>query len=85
MRPAGTPELAERLGLHPNEVRNHLERMEQAGLVERARVLRQARLAAGGLADRRGRTARRGPPRAYRDLGRWLARTFGASPPALVI
>ena len=77
-RPAGTVELAERLELHPNGVRNHLERMEQAGLVERAQVRRQRgrppdawRIAAG---------ARPGgdPPRAYRDLGRWLARAFGS-------
>ena len=75
-RPAGTVELAERLGLHPNGVRNHLERMAQAGLVERARVRRQRgrppdawRIAVG---------ARPGgdPPRAYRDLGRWLARAL---------
>jgi DNA-binding transcriptional ArsR family regulator len=36
-RPVGTVELAERLDLHPNGVRIHLERMEQAGLVGRAR------------------------------------------------
>jgi predicted ArsR family transcriptional regulator len=75
-RSAGTVELAERLGLHPNGVRIHLERMEQAGLVQRARVR-----------QRRGRPpdawkiapeAKPGghAPRAYRDLGRWLARAF---------
>jgi predicted ArsR family transcriptional regulator len=41
-RPAGTAELAERLGLHPNGVRVHLERLLDAGLVARARA-RQAR------------------------------------------
>jgi predicted ArsR family transcriptional regulator len=77
-RPAATLELAERLELHPNGVRIHLERMNQAGLVERARVR-----------DRRGRPpdawtisaeARPGgrDPRAYRDLGRWLARALKA-------
>jgi predicted ArsR family transcriptional regulator len=75
-RPAGTVELAERLELHPNGVRIHLERMAQAGLVERARVR-----------DRRGRPpdawtisseARPGgsDPRGYQDLGRWLARAL---------
>ena len=75
-RPAGTVELAERLDLHPNGVRIHLERMQQAGLVERARVRHQ-----------RGRPpdawtiapdARPGgsAPRAYQDLGRWLARAL---------
>jgi predicted ArsR family transcriptional regulator len=77
-RPAGTVELAERLDLHPNGVRIHLERMQQAGLVQRARVR-----------DKRGRPpdvwtiaadARPGgsAPRAYQDLGRWLARALRA-------
>ena len=77
-RPAGTVELAERLDLHPNGVRIHLERMQRAGLVERARVR-----------DKRGRPpdawtiasdARPGgsAPRAYQDLGRWLARALRA-------
>ena len=82
-RPAGTVELAERLDLHPNGIRLHLERLEQAGLVERARVR-----------QRRGRPpdawtiapdARPGgrPPRAYQDLGRWLARALRARPGGL--
>ena len=73
-RAAKTTELAARLDLHPNGVRIHLERLEQAGLVARARVR-----------GRRGRPAdawtiapdaRPGGqrPGAYRDLGRWLAR-----------
>ncbi|HET9104159.1 MAG TPA: helix-turn-helix domain-containing protein [Solirubrobacteraceae bacterium] len=77
-RPAGTVELAERLELHPNGVRIHLERMQQAGLVERVR-----------LRHRRGRPpdvwtvsaqARPGgsAPRGYQDLGRWLARALQA-------
>lgn len=77
-RSAGTVELAERLRLHPNGVRIHLERMEQAGLVERARVRQQRgrppdvwKIAA--LAQPGGRA-----PLAYRDLGRWLARAFRA-------
>ncbi|MGH2876397.1 MAG: helix-turn-helix domain-containing protein, partial [Solirubrobacteraceae bacterium] len=68
-RPAGTVELAEALGLHPNGVRVHLERMERAGLVERARVRGQRgrppdvwRVAAGAQP---GGSA----PRGYRDLG----------------
>jgi predicted ArsR family transcriptional regulator len=82
-RPAGTVELAERLELHPNGVRIHLERMEEAGLVERARVR-----------DGRGRPpdawtisadARPGgsDPRGYHDLGRWLARALKARPRGL--
>ena len=37
-RVAKTAELAERLELHPNGVRIHLERLEEAGLVSRVRV-----------------------------------------------
>lgn len=77
-RPAGTVELAERLELHPNGVRLHLERLEEQGLVERARV-RQRRgrppdawtIAAGAQPGGRA-------PHAYRDLGRWLARALKA-------
>jgi predicted ArsR family transcriptional regulator len=82
-RPAGTVELAERLQLHPNGVRIHLERMQQAGLVRRARIR-----------ERRGRPpdawtisadARPGGsnPRGYQDLGRWLARVLHARPRGL--
>lgn len=35
--PIATGELAERTGLHPNGVRNHLERLWRAGLVDRGR------------------------------------------------
>lgn len=35
-RPLSAPEVAERVGLHPNTVRLHLERLADAGLVERA-------------------------------------------------
>ncbi len=41
-RPATTREIAAHLGLHPNGVRIHLERLEAAGLVER-RVVRAGR------------------------------------------
>jgi predicted ArsR family transcriptional regulator len=77
-RPAGTVELAERLELHPNGVRIHLERMEQAGLVQRTRVRQQR----GRPPDawRIAPDAQPGgsAPRAYQDLGRWLARAFRA-------
>lgn len=77
---ASTDDLAERLGLHPNGVRTHLQRMRDAGLVTHRRV-----------AGARGRprdawaiapTARPGgdPPQAYGALARWLARTIPASP-----
>jgi predicted ArsR family transcriptional regulator len=82
-RPAGTAELAERLELHPNGVRLHLERLAEQGLVERARAR-----------SRRGRPpdawtiapdAQPGgrAPHAYQDLGRWLARALRARPGGL--
>src|ERR1035438_2408073 len=48
-RAAGTVELAERLDLHPNGVRSHLERMEEAGRGGRGRAPR-----APGPAPQRG-------------------------------
>lgn len=72
-RPAGTEEMAECLGLHPNGVRIHLERLREAGLVSRERV-RQARGRPRDMwamaADARPSGD---PPTAYADLGRWLA------------
>jgi predicted ArsR family transcriptional regulator len=75
-RPAGTEELAERLDMHPNGVRVHLERLRDAGLVSRERT-RQAR---GRPRDmwmiapdaRPGGEA----PSGYAELGRWLARVI---------
>ncbi len=79
-RPASTDELAERLGRHPNGIRQHLERMRESGL-----VLREL--------DRRGRgrprdlwavdpTAKPGghDPTAYAELGNWLARAIDGGP-----
>jgi predicted ArsR family transcriptional regulator len=75
-RPAGTEELAERLGLHPNGVRVHLERLRKAGLIVRERT-RQPR---GRPRDMWlvAPDAQPGgdPPTAYADLGRWLARVI---------
>jgi predicted ArsR family transcriptional regulator len=79
-RPAGTVELAEHLDLHQNGVRAHLERMEKARLVarERAPQARGRPRDAWTIAP----DARPGgePPRAYADLGRWLARAIPARP-----
>jgi predicted ArsR family transcriptional regulator len=76
----GTEELAGRLGLHPNGVRRHLERLRAAGLVERRRS-----------SGRRGRPGDRwlvAPgahpggerPSGYADLARWLARAIPVGP-----
>ena len=77
-RPAPTEELAERLGLHPNGVRIHLERLQEAGLVVRDRE----RMARGRPRDvwTISPEAHPGgdPPTAYAQLGRWLVRTIAA-------
>lgn len=77
-RPAGTVELAERLELHPNGVRIHLERMEQAGLVRRDRVRRQRGRPPDAWTIAPEAQPGGSAPHAYRDLGRWLARAFRA-------
>jgi predicted ArsR family transcriptional regulator len=75
-RPAPTEELAERVGLHPNGVRVHLERMAEDGLVARHRE----RLARGRPRDTWSISpdAQPGgdPPTAYAELARWLIRTL---------
>jgi predicted ArsR family transcriptional regulator len=75
-RPAGTGELAERLELHPNGVRLHLERLEQAGLVERTRVPSPRGRPPDIWRISPGARPAGQKPRAYRDLGRWLARAL---------
>src|SRR3954452_690554 len=68
-RPTGTEELAERLDLHPNGIRAHMERLLEAGLVVRERS-RQTR---GRPRDMWliSPDARPGgdPPTAYTELG----------------
>jgi predicted ArsR family transcriptional regulator len=75
-RPARTEELAERVGLHPNGVRVHLELLRSSGLVARTRV----RQSVGRPRDEWAISpdARPGgdPPSAYAELGRWLARAI---------
>jgi predicted ArsR family transcriptional regulator len=76
--PAATDELAERVGLHPNGVRTHLELLHRAGLLRREREP----VARGRPRDRWSidPAARPGgaPPSAYADLGRWLVRALTA-------
>jgi predicted ArsR family transcriptional regulator len=77
-RPASTDELAQRLDLHPNGIRLHLERLAAHGFVLRERE-RQAR---GRPRDTWSISpeAQPGgdPPTAYADLGRWLVRAISA-------
>lgn len=78
-RPANTEELAERLDLHPNGVRVHLERLRGAGLVVRERERR----ARGRPRDIWSISPDAYPggaaPTAYANLGRWLLRAMVAS------
>jgi predicted ArsR family transcriptional regulator len=78
-RPAGTEELADRLDLHPNGVRIHLERLHNEGLVARERS-RQARGRPRDMwtiaPDARPSGA---APSGYEQLGRWLARALASS------
>src|SRR6516165_3197545 len=78
-RPAGTDELAERLVLHPNGVRVHLERLRDAGLVVRERT-RQPRGRPRDLwmIAPDARPGGEGPS-AYAQLGGWLARAVPSS------
>lgn len=78
-RPATTHELAARVGRHPNSVRVQLQRLSDAGLLERRRA-----------AQSRGRprqkwtiaaTARPAGqrPQAHGQLSQWLARAIGTT------
>ena len=75
-RPAGTAELAARLELHPNGVRIHLERLQQQGLVERARVRQQRGRPPDAWTIAPDAQPGGRAPHAYQDLGRWLARAL---------
>lgn len=81
--PTGTVELAERLSLHPNGVRVHLERLERAGLVTRT----YARRARGRPRDAWSIASEARPgghaPHAYAELARWLARAMRTQPGGL--
>lgn len=78
-RAAGTVELAERLDLHPNGVRVHLERLEQAGLVARRRAPQPRGRPRDAWVVAPGARPGGAPPDAYADLGRWLARALPSS------
>ncbi len=78
-RPAATEELADELGLHPNGVRLHLERLLEAGLVQR----RTERLTRGRPRDTWAISpeAQPGgdPPTGYAALAGWLVRALVGS------
>lgn len=77
-RPAGTGELAERLGRHPNGIRLHLELMQDAGLVSRSRDPQPMGRPRDAWALAPGARPAGQAPSAYLELGRWLARAIPA-------
>ena len=82
-RPGETVELADRLRLHPNGVRVHLERLEDAGLVVRERTPQARGRPRDAWTIAPGARPGGQAPHAYADLGRWLARAIPARPRAL--
>jgi predicted ArsR family transcriptional regulator len=73
-RAATTDELAARVGRHPNSSRTQLERLVEAGLVERRlRPQRRGRPRDEWAVAPTARPAGQ-PPRGYAQLSRWLAR-----------
>lgn len=82
-RPAGTVELAERLGLHPNGVRAHLERLERGGLVARGRARRARGRPRDAWTIASGARPSGHAPHAYAELARWLARAMRSQPSGL--
>lgn len=75
-RPAGTEELADRLKLHRNGVRLHLERLAEAGLVARE-TTRQARGRPRDMWSIAPDASPGGdPPSGYASLGRWLTQVL---------
>ena len=80
---ASTDELAERVSLHPNGVRTHLQRMRDAGLVIHCRVSRPRGRPRDEWAIAPTAWPRGDPPQAYGVLARWLARAIPATPARL--
>jgi predicted ArsR family transcriptional regulator len=75
-RPAPTEELAERVGLHPNGVRVHLERLAEDGLVARHRERRSRGRPRDSWSINPDAQPGGDPPTAYAELARWLVRTL---------
>jgi predicted ArsR family transcriptional regulator len=75
-RPAPTEELAERVGLHPNGVRVHLERLAADGLVTRHRERRARGRPRDTWAINPDAQPGGDPPTAYAELASWLVRTL---------
>lgn len=75
-RPAPTDELAERLELHPNGVRLHLEQLHTAGLVTRERERRERGRPRDRWTIAPGAMPGGERPTAYAELSRWLVQAM---------
>ncbi len=75
-RPTTTAELARRIGRHPNGVRDHLRRLEGAGLLVRTKSSPSGGRPADAWAIAPGAEPGGEAPSAYGELGRWLARAI---------
>src|SRR6185312_9306818 len=75
-RPASTEELAQELGLHPNGIRMHLERMHEVGLVLRERERRTRGRPRDAWAISPEAQPGGDPPTGYAELSRWLVRSL---------
>jgi predicted ArsR family transcriptional regulator len=79
-RETSTEELAGELGLHINGVRRQLERLAEAGLVERSRQSEGRGRPRDLWAVAAGASPGGERPRAYQDLAAWLASAIPAGP-----
>ncbi|MBS1676139.1 MAG: helix-turn-helix domain-containing protein [Actinobacteria bacterium] len=74
--PVSTEALAKALALHPNGIRRHLERMHEAGLLERGRSKGRRGRPGDLWSVAPGATPAGERPTGYADLARWLARAI---------
>ncbi|HVW47395.1 MAG TPA: helix-turn-helix domain-containing protein [Solirubrobacterales bacterium] len=74
--PAATDTISAALELHPNGVRRHLERMQEAGLLERTRNTGRRGRPGDLWAVAPGADPGGNRPTGYADLARWLARAI---------
>jgi predicted ArsR family transcriptional regulator len=77
-RPSSTEELAERLELHPNGVRTHLERLHEVGLVLRERERRPRGRPRDAWVISPDAQPGGDPPTGYAELARWLVRSLAS-------
>ena len=78
-RPASTEELAADLGMHPNGVRLHLERLRDEGIVERRRERQPRGRPRDAWAISPEAQPGGDPPTSYASLSRWLVQALAAS------